>query len=97
MFEICKRHNAQGAKALRDAPSGRKSGKGRLLDAAQEALVRKLVASKAPGEWITPSRSEPGWAELADALEVLCLPSYSPQLNPDEMTNADINKPAVRR
>ena len=37
VFDICKRHEAAGAKALRDAPSGRKSGDGRLLDAAQEA------------------------------------------------------------
>ena len=40
VFDICKRHEAAGAKALRDAPSGRKSGDGRLLDAAQEAMVR---------------------------------------------------------
>jgi hypothetical protein len=31
-------------------------------------------------------------AEHADAIEVFCLPSYSPELNPDEMANADIRK-----
>ena len=28
VFDICKRHEAAGAKALRDAPSGRRSGEG---------------------------------------------------------------------
>lgn len=47
-FDICKRHETAGAKALRDAPSGRKSGDGRLLDAAQEAMVRKLITDQTP-------------------------------------------------
>ena len=50
VFDICKRHEAAGAKALRDAPSGRKSGDGRLLDAAQEAMVRKLLTDKTPDQ-----------------------------------------------
>lgn len=48
VFDICKRHAAVEAQALRDAPSGRKSGDGRLLDATQEALLRKLIADKTP-------------------------------------------------
>ena len=43
VFDICKRHEAGGAKALRDAPGGRKLGQGRRLDATQEAAVRKLI------------------------------------------------------
>ena len=31
-------------------------------------------------------------AEHADAIEVFYLPSYSPELNPDEMANADIKQ-----
>src|ERR1700675_1801500 len=31
VFDICKRHAAAGAPALRDAPSGRETGEGRLL------------------------------------------------------------------
>jgi transposase len=31
VFDICKRHEMAGAKALRDAPSGRKSGDGRRI------------------------------------------------------------------
>ncbi len=44
VFDIRKRHEAAGAKALLDAPSGRKSGDCRLLDAPHEAIVRKLIA-----------------------------------------------------
>ena len=54
VFDICKRHEAAGAKALRDAPSGRKSGDGRLLDAAQEAMVRKLITDKMPDQLKMP-------------------------------------------
>ncbi len=54
VFDICKRHEAAGAKALRDAPSGRKTGDGRLLDAAQEATVRKLIADKTPDQLKMP-------------------------------------------
>jgi hypothetical protein len=35
---------------LRDGPSGRKSGDSRLFDAAQEALVRKLITDKTPDQ-----------------------------------------------
>ena len=54
VFDICKRHEAAGSKALRDAPSGRQSGDGRLLDAAQEALVRKLITDKTPDQLKMP-------------------------------------------
>jgi hypothetical protein len=54
VFEICKRHEAAGAKALHGAPSGRKNGDGRLLEAAQEAMVRKLIADKMPGQMKMP-------------------------------------------
>jgi transposase len=54
VFDICKRHDAAGAKALRDAPSGRKSGDGRLLDATQEATVRKLITDKTPDQLKMP-------------------------------------------
>lgn len=50
VFDICKRCEAGGAQALRDAPSGRKSGQGRLLEAAQEAQVRKLIVDKTPDQ-----------------------------------------------
>ena len=40
VFNICKRRDALGAKALRDAPSGRQTGDGLLLDAMQEAPVQ---------------------------------------------------------
>lgn len=36
-------------------------------------------------------------AEHADAIEVFYLPSYSPELNPDEMLNADLKAHVTRR
>jgi transposase len=39
VFSICKRHEGAGAKPLRDAPSGRRAGYGRLLNAQQEACA----------------------------------------------------------
>lgn len=54
VFNICKRHEAAGEKALRDAPSGRQSGDGRLLDAAQETQVRKLITDKTPDQLKMP-------------------------------------------
>ena len=36
-------------------------------------------------------------AEHVDAIEVFCLPSYSPELNPDEMLNADLKAAVTRK
>ena len=54
VFDICKRHEAAGAKALRDAPGGRKTGQGRTLEPAQELLVRQLIADKTPDQLKMP-------------------------------------------
>lgn len=54
VFNICKRHEALGAKALHDTIGGRKVGEKRLLDAAQEAQVRKLIADKTPDQLKMP-------------------------------------------
>ena len=54
VFDICKRHQASGAKALRDAPGGRKLGEGRRLDTAQEAAVRKMLVDKTPDQLKMP-------------------------------------------
>ena len=50
VFKICKRHEGVGVKALHDAIGGRRMGENRLLDAAQEAQVRKLIADKTPDQ-----------------------------------------------
>ena len=50
VFDICKRHAASGASALRGAVGGRKLGELRLLNAQQEALVQKLIADKTPDQ-----------------------------------------------
>ena len=54
VFDICKRHEAAGAKALRDAPGGRAVGDGRRLSAAQEAEVRKLITDRTPDQLKMP-------------------------------------------
>ena len=54
VFDICKRHEAGGAKALRDAPGGRKLGQGRRLDEAQETAVRKMIVDKSPDQLKMP-------------------------------------------
>jgi len=54
VFDICKRHVAAGAKALRDAPTGRQSGEGRVLSASQEASVKKLITDKTPDQMKMP-------------------------------------------
>ncbi len=39
---------------MRDAPSGRKTGDGRLLDEAQEAMVHRLIIDKTPNQLKMP-------------------------------------------
>jgi transposase len=50
VFDICKRHEAGGAKALRDAIGGRKVGEFRVLTAEQERQVRQLIRDKTPDQ-----------------------------------------------
>jgi transposase len=54
VFNICARHAAGGAAALRDSASGRPVGDGRLLTAQQEAEVRRLIADKTPDQLKMP-------------------------------------------
>ena len=54
VFNICKRHAAGGAKALHDAPGGNKFGERRLLSAAQESAVCKLITDKTPDQLKMP-------------------------------------------
>ena len=54
VFDICKRYEELGTKGLRDAPGGRKTGQGRSLDAAQEVLMRQLIADKTPDQLKMP-------------------------------------------
>lgn len=54
VFDICKRHEAGGAKALKDALGGRKVGDKRRLSAQQEAAVRELIVDKTPDQLKMP-------------------------------------------
>jgi transposase len=48
VVDICKRHEAGGAKVLKGAPGGRRVGDKRLLGSEQEATVQKLIVDKTP-------------------------------------------------
>ena len=37
------------------------------------------------------------FAKHQDEVEVFCLPSFSPELNPDEMLNADLNQAVMTK
>ena len=50
VFDICKRHEDGGAKALRDAVGGRKLGEFRTLTAEQEREVQRLIRDKTPDQ-----------------------------------------------
>jgi transposase len=54
VFNICARHEAGGASALRDRVGGRPLGDGRLLSAEQEAEVRRLIADRTPDQLKMP-------------------------------------------
>src|SRR3712207_1602258 len=54
VFDICKRFAARGAKGLVSQPRGRKPDQQRLLDAAQEAEVQRLICRNAPDELTLP-------------------------------------------
>jgi transposase len=49
-FDICQRYAQGGSEALRDAPAGRQTGDHRLLTAAQETQIQRLIADKTPDQ-----------------------------------------------
>ena len=50
VFNICQRHANSGAKALRDAIGGRKTGEFRVLSPEQERQVQQLLRDKTPDQ-----------------------------------------------
>jgi transposase len=54
VFDICQRFAAAGAKGLVSQPRGRQPDEQRLLDAAQEAKVRRLICRHTPDELDLP-------------------------------------------
>src|SRR4029453_13042882 len=48
VFDICRRFAAEGARGLVSKPRGRKPDEQRLLDAAQEAEIRRLIPRHTP-------------------------------------------------
>ncbi|WP_273601218.1 winged helix-turn-helix domain-containing protein [Roseateles albus] len=62
VFDICKRVDAIGAPALDDAPKGRQTGHGGMLDAAQCGVVRALIFGQTPDRLALPY---PLWTKAA--------------------------------
>jgi transposase len=54
VFNICARHDAGGAEALKDAPTGRKVGDKRRLTAAQEKTIQQFIVDKTPDQMKLP-------------------------------------------
>ncbi|MRD47437.1 IS630 family transposase [Caenimonas koreensis DSM 17982] len=54
VFNICSRHAAGGAPALKDAVGGRRTGEKRLLTAPQENTMRKFIQDKTPDQLKLP-------------------------------------------
>jgi transposase len=54
VFNICRRHAAAGAAALKDAVGGRKLGEKRLLTGPQETAMRKFIQDKTPDQLKLP-------------------------------------------
>lgn len=54
VFNICRRHQAGGAAALKDAPGGRKPGEKRRLSTAQEKAMRRFIVDKTPEQMKLP-------------------------------------------
>ncbi len=54
VFNICRRHEAGGAAALKDAPGGRKVGDKRLLSVTQEKTMRQFIVDKTPDQMKMP-------------------------------------------
>lgn len=50
VFDICKRFAVQGARGLVGGKRGRRPDEQRLLDAGQEAEIRRLICRHAPDE-----------------------------------------------
>jgi transposase len=50
VFDICRRHEAGGAKALHDRIGGRQEGEHRLLTDEQERQVQRLIRDKTPDQ-----------------------------------------------
>src|SRR3954463_6965244 len=54
VFDICQRFAAEGAKGLVSQPRGRRPDEQRLLDAAQEAEILRLICRHTPDELDLP-------------------------------------------
>ena len=69
---------------------GRKVGSGRRLSPDQEKTIQKTICDNLPVHHSKPVKA---WlAEHLKEIELFCLPSYSPEHNPDEYLNRDLKQ-----
>jgi transposase len=64
----------------------------------QTRKTRRKIVLIVDGHPVHKSRSVRRWlAEHAEQIRIFCLPSYSPELNPDELLNQDVKTNALGR
>jgi transposase len=83
VFGICKRFAERGAAGLKTGPRGPEPGRGRFLDAGQEAAVRDLIRRHTPDElalpfalWSRPAVRELIWRRSGGRLAVRTMGTY---------------------
>jgi transposase len=83
VFDICKRFAERGAAGLKTGPRGPEPGRGRSLDAGQEAAVRGLIRRHTPDElalpfalWSRPAVRELVWQRFRVRLAVRTTGTY---------------------
>ena len=97
-----------GWAAIRPRRRGRPKGHGRVLSAAQEEAIQRIIIDKSPEQlkmdFFLWSRAAVGQLiEQEYGIKLLArsvgkyLPSYSPQLNPEERLNADLKQEMSKR
>src|SRR5215218_5610384 len=83
VFDICRRFAERGAAGLKSGPRGPEPGRGRFLDAGQEAAVRDLIRRHTPDEldlpfalWSRPAVRELVWRRFRVRLAARSMGTY---------------------
>jgi transposase len=65
-----------------------------MMTAEQEKKIQQLIQDNLR---VHPSKAMEKWlAENEEKIQVFYLPSYSPELNPDELLNADLKQQVTK-
>ena len=85
----------QSGKLIEEKKRGRPLGNGRRLTPDQEQVIQKKIIDKTPDQYKLPfalwtNAAVKRLIEQEFSIELHYLPSYSPELNPDEYLNCDL-------